>query len=139
MSRHGNRPRKRSAAPIYIFILIWILNGFWGRLFTVSGLLIALATSVGAGILIGSLINSAGKKDQRKEQPADEPAPQPKQEEPPAKSYGPEVDAIIADGKTAMKEMGRLYSSIKNTEIRKKINELMRISDKIVQDAIQDP
>ena len=38
-----------------------------------------------------------------------------------------------------MKEMGRLYSSIKNNEIRKRINELMRVSDKIVQDAIDDP
>ena len=35
--------------------------------------------------------------------------------------------------------MGRLYMSIKDTEVRKKINELMRITDKITQDAIADP
>lgn len=29
--------------------------------------------------------------------------------------------------------------SIKDTEVRKKINELMRITDKIMQDAIADP
>src|SRR5699024_9833903 len=50
-----------------------------------------------------------------------------------------EVQAIIDDGKRAMKEMGRLYSSIKSSDVRRRINELMRISDKIVQDAVDDP
>ena len=35
--------------------------------------------------------------------------------------------------------MGRLYQSIREPEIRQKINELMRITDKIIQDAIADP
>ena len=57
----------------------------------------------------------------------------------PAKSYGAEIDAIIAEGHTAQKEMGRLYASIQDESIRKKINRIMEISDKIVQDAIHDP
>ena len=61
---------------------------------------------------------------------ATEPAPD---EEKPR--YSPEVEKIIADGKLAMREMGRLYSTIEDPEVRKKINEIMRISDKIVQDA----
>ena len=55
------------------------------------------------------------------------------------KSYGPEIDPIIDEGNRALSEMGRLYMSIKDPEIRKKINELMRITDKITQDAIADP
>ncbi|MBP3538289.1 MAG: 5-bromo-4-chloroindolyl phosphate hydrolysis family protein [Oscillospiraceae bacterium] len=55
------------------------------------------------------------------------------------KSYGPEVDAILAEGNKALSEMGRLYMSIKDTEVRQKINEIMRITDKITQDAIEDP
>ena len=35
--------------------------------------------------------------------------------------------------------MGRLYMSIKDVEVRQKINEIMRITDKITQDAINDP
>ena len=35
--------------------------------------------------------------------------------------------------------MGRLYMSIKAVEVRQKINEIMRITDKITQDAIDDP
>ena len=55
------------------------------------------------------------------------------------KSYGPEVDPIIEEGNKALSEMGRLYMSIKDPEIRIKINEIMRITDKIIQDAIADP
>jgi 5-bromo-4-chloroindolyl phosphate hydrolysis protein len=68
---------------------------------------------------------------------ASQPEPEPvKKEEP---KLSPEVQAIIDDGKLAMKEMGRLYSSIKDPGVRKRINELMRVSDKIVQDAVDDP
>ena len=55
------------------------------------------------------------------------------------KSYGPEIDPIVEEGNKALSEMGRLYMSIKDPEIRVKINEIMRITDKIVQDAIADP
>ena len=55
------------------------------------------------------------------------------------KSYGPEIDPIVEEGSRAMSEMGRLYMSIKDPEVRSKINEIIRITDKITQDAIDDP
>ena len=55
------------------------------------------------------------------------------------KSYGPQVDPILKESETALKEMGRLYSSIRDPEIRSKINEIMLVTDKIAQDAIEDP
>ena len=55
------------------------------------------------------------------------------------KSYGPKVDPIIEEGNLALSEMGRLYSSIDDVEIRSKINEIMKVTDKIMQDAIEDP
>ena len=61
------------------------------------------------------------------------------QAQPVKKSYGPEVDPIVEEGNKALAEMGRLYLSIQDPEVRSKINEIMRITDKIVQDAIQDP
>ena len=64
---------------------------------------------------------------------AEQPKPAPK------KSYGPEIDPIIEEGNRALSEMGRLYMSIEDPEVKKKITELMRITDKIVQDAIADP
>ena len=55
------------------------------------------------------------------------------------KSYGPEIDPLVEEGNRALSEMGRLYMSIEEPEIRTKINEIMRITDKITQDAIDDP
>lgn len=55
------------------------------------------------------------------------------------KSYGPEIDPIVEEGNRALGEMGRLYKSIADPEVKAKINELMRITDKIKQDAIEDP
>ena len=55
------------------------------------------------------------------------------------KSYGSKIDPIIEEGNRALAEMGRLYASIQDREVRQKINEIMRITDKIMQDAIQDP
>lgn len=133
MKRRG----KRSAFPIYVFIAVWLMSSFTLPLYKLFYLIAALLASLFAAVAAGAIIASFRRKNAPESEP--ETASRPKQDEPPAKSYGPEVDAIIADGKKAMKEMGRLYSSIKSAEIRKKINELMRISDKIVQDAIQDP
>lgn len=50
-----------------------------------------------------------------------------------------QIDAIYKEGNRALSEMGRLYGSIKNAEVRSKINEIMRITDKIIQDAKADP
>ncbi|NCC69912.1 MAG: hypothetical protein EOM14_17290, partial [Clostridia bacterium] len=133
MRKRGKRP----VFPIYMFIAVWLISSFTLPLYSLFYLIAALLASLFAAVAAGAIIGSFKRKNESEPEP--EPAPSQKKAETPAKSYGPEVDAIIADGKKAMKEMGRLYSSIKNNEIRKKINELMRISDKIVQDAIQDP
>lgn len=49
------------------------------------------------------------------------------------------MDPIVKEGRMALAEMGRLYKSIEKPEIRSRINELMQITDKIIQDAIEDP
>ena len=55
------------------------------------------------------------------------------------KSYGPKVDAILEEGNKALSEMGRLYSCINDQSVKDKINEIMLITDKIMQDAKEDP
>ena len=116
-------------------------------MYELSSLLIALGLGLGVAFLVGRISGrNAARKEQESAQtvkPVDtkvrnigETA-----EEKPAekKSYGPDVDPIIEEGNRALSEMGRLYMSIQEPEIRVKINEIMRITDKIVQDAIADP
>lgn len=49
------------------------------------------------------------------------------------------VDSAIAEGSEALREMGRLYHNITDASVRGKINEIMLITDRIMQDAESDP
>ena len=50
-----------------------------------------------------------------------------------------EIEFISAESMRALSEMARLYASIPDAGIKSKINEIMRITDKIAQDAAADP
>ena len=139
------RKRRRSAAPVYTFLGIWLACYAAGMdIFTLGGILITTGVSLLASVGVSFLLKSRREKKEAElaeKAAAEEEANRKAREaaKQPASPYSPEVQEIIKDGRVAMKEMGRLYSSIQNPEIRSKINELMSVSDKIVRDAIDDP
>ena len=98
-----------------------------------------LLTAALSGLIAFLLGRSSAKKELKKKQEEEAKIREMAKAAAPKKSYGPEIDPIIAEGNRALSEMGRLYMSIKDTEVRQKINEIMRITDKITQDAIADP
>ena len=121
------RERKiKSVWPVYITAAVWVIYSLCFPLYRLQDFLICIAASFGIGLLSKLIFKPKTVK-------VAEPIP-----EPPRVSYGEEIDAIIAEGNLAQKEMGRLYSSIRNPDVREKISELMQISDKIVDDAIHD-
>ena len=141
--------RRSRASSIYSFIIAWIFFSAFFPLYEVWGLLLSLGACLGIAYLIG---RASAKKEVAKEQKEAEVKEAPKKttyqqvqeqdkQEAAAKkkSYGPKVDPIVEEGNKALAEMGRLYMSIKDPQVRGKINEIMRITDKIVQDAITDP
>ena len=161
--------RKKNGAGfsgLGVLIVLWIIFGRSGLAGLAIGGLIALSLIAILGIaalfFIFGRSNSKKQSETKTYQPT--PAVQPastvrrssnggvvrKTEERPAdvptsvsvpakKSYGPEIDPILEEGNRALSEMGRLYLSIKDPEIRGKINQIMHITDKITQDAIEDP
>lgn len=139
MSRRNKR--RRSVGFIYGFAVTWLVMAAFLPMYKLWAVITALCSS----ILVSSVIASAsGKKAQAEEEKAAaEQHEKEKQETEKAAaagtSYSPEVSAILAEGNRALSEMGRLYMSIKDPEVRGKINEIMRITDKIAQDAISDP
>lgn len=140
MSR--NRKRRSGVGAIYSFAAVWLVMAFILPLYRVWGLAITIGLSVLAAFLVGK--RSAKKQmqaeaEEQQAQAAAAAARKSAEEKAPEKSYGPEVDAILKEGNRALSEMGRLYMSIKDPEVRRKINEIMRITDKIAQDAIEDP
>ena len=132
----GRRKRRFASGPIYGFSLTWLFLSLLLPLYRIWAILLTALLSYA----VFSLIAKSSKKKQDKvieaELNNDTSAKEPKTEK---KSYGPEIDPIIEEGNRALSEMGRLYLSIKDTDVRMKINEIMRITDKITQDAIEDP
>ena len=134
MTGKGNRRIK--LAPLYGFGLSFA--GLAAAL-PMQKLWAILLTAAVSGLIAFLLGRSSAKKEQKKQQEELQKAREQAKAAAPKKSYGPEIDPIIAEGNRALSEMGRLYMSIKDVEVRKKINEIMRITDKITQDAIADP
>ena len=142
MARRNRGPGVR---PIYSFAITWIILSAFMPLYRVWGLLLTLGISSFIAYMIGR--NSAQKQTAKQETTKEQEVKKPvnkteiKSAVSPAKkkSYGPEIDPIIEEGNKALAEMGRLYQSTKDPDIRMKINEIMRITDKITQDAIADP
>ena len=144
-----NRRRRRRSGSIYSFIVTWLVLSMFFPMYELTSILTTLGLGLGVAFLFG---RAAGKHDAPQEQAREE-AQQAarktvdttvrkvgeKTQKPAKKSYGPEVDPIVEEGNKALSEMGRLYMSIKDPEVRVKINEIMRVTDKIVQDAIADP
>ena len=143
------RKRRRGMGPVGTIALIWIIFAGITSLVRLSGGLIAAGLAIMASVWAANALRRKAEKDKAEDEAipvqytevAPEPekpaAPEAPAEEP--SPYSPEVQAIIKEGRMALKEMGRLYASIPNPEIRSRINELMSVSDKIIRDAIDDP
>lgn len=133
-----NKKRKFHAGPVYGFALTWAALAFIFPMYKIFG--IALTTLL-SSLVAYIIARAAVKKDLKgaeksKDKVKVEEKSQPKAEK---KSYGPEIDPIIEESNRALSEMGRLYMSIKDSEVRQKINAVMHITDKMAQDAINDP
>ncbi len=125
-------------APFYSFAIAWVILSFIFPPYRVWGLLATAGVSTVTALIVRAVSNRKTKKTVILSPPTVEKKAVP-EVKPEAKSYGPQIDPILEEGKRALAEMGRLYSVIGNPEVKEKINEIMRITDKITQDAIEDP
>ena len=135
MSRQKNS--RTGVGAIYAFAFSWLLLSLIVPLYKVWGLLLTL----GVCCFVSFLAGRGSAKKRKAAQEAERREAEKKAAQTPAskKSYGPEVDPILEEANRALSEMRRLYTSIKDPEVRGKINEIMRVTDKIAQDAIADP
>ena len=156
--RRNHRPSPR---PIFSFAMTWLILSLFMPMYSLSGLLLSFGICGVVSYLFG---RAKGRSETQEEEAARKAAQEAAQVKPQytsqrtqqqnqpqytsqrvqqakgqKKSYGPEIDPILEEGNKALSEMGRLYMSIKEPGVRLKINELMRVTDKITQDAIADP
>ena len=133
MSKRSSKKR-RDVLPYYSFAGVWLLCACILPLYRVWAMLLTVALSGACAYFVSRRAEKAGKEEAASKKPAES-----KKAAEEKKSYGPEIDPILEDGARALGEMARIYSSVQDKEVRRKINELMRITDKITQDAIADP
>ena len=129
------RKNKFKTGPLYAFSITWLLLALALPLYRLWALLFTALVS-------GLVFYAMGKKSSvtsKDNKTSNEQAANTTTVNAQKKSYGPSIDPIVEEGNRALSEMGRLYMSIKDSEVRMKINEIMRITDKIIQDAIEDP
>ena len=136
-----NRRRRRRSGSIYSFIVTWLVLSMFFPMYELTSILTTLGLGLGVAFLFGRATGrQAAKEEQAKTQQAQSQASGRKTvdttvrkvgeaQKAPKKSYGPEVDPIVEEGNKALSEMGRLYMSIKDPEVRVKINEIMRVTD----------
>ena len=141
------RKRRRGLSPIWIFALVYLGYSLVVPLIKFSAVLIGLGIASGAAAGVAAFVKEK-LSDLAEDRDADfvpaaapqsvqEPAPEKPREEDLSR-YSPQVQAVIKDGKLAMSEMNRLFGSIRNEEVRRRVSELMVVSDKIIQDARED-
>ena len=143
MTRKDKFKRWAAVLGVGAYVGLWVLAALMGWT-TVIKILIVL-TSAGAAAGLAALILRGRAKRKARKLEREQKTQKSNQktgstvQAAAKKSYGPDIDPIIQEGNRALSEMGRLYMSIKDPEVRQKINEIMRITDKITQDAIADP
>lgn len=127
--------KKKAVKAIYGFTVAWIIAAAFLPLYRIWGLLMAAAVSAFVAYLLGR--SSVQKENNAGREQVSKSAAAPERVE--KKSYGPEIDPIVEEGNRALSEMAGYTCPSRTPRCARKINELMRITDKITQDAIADP
>ena len=137
------KKKKGSTSPIYAIGLVFLLFSILRPIFSLGRLgVAALLAAIVYGI-VRAVTGSGKEKEspvQTQKQPqqtaAQQAARKPEPEQP---KYPPAVQAIIDEGARAHSELQRLYAVIPDLSVKHKIQEIISVSDKIVEDAIHDP
>ena len=150
--------KNRPVSPIYVIAGVFVVFSLAAPIFSLLRFLLA-GILAGIGFCIARAIVGSGKKqdDSAQKDSATAAAEAKARAEAEAKreaeararekaaaeqakpKYPPEVQAIVDEGARARTELKRLYASIPDLAVKRKIAELIDVSDKIVADAVADP
>ena len=117
--------KRKSIVPVYGVAVAWVLYCAFFPLYK-TWHFIALAC---AAVLVYTVLSTLFRgKTERIEIP-----------EEPARSGDELIDALLAEGETAVSEMKRLRDSISGDTVRRKFDDIILVTDKIFKDLLDDP
>lgn len=138
--------KNKPVLPIYAIAAVWLLCSAARPISSLMRLIFVAGLSFFAYNVIKGLIGDRDEPDkspQEAEKPerAKDPVKEQTMETPkkPEPAYPPEVQAVVDEGERAHRELQHLYASIPDLAVKKKVQEIMDVSDKIIRDAIEDP
>ncbi len=114
--------RTKSVAPIYGLAGVWLVYCLFFPLYKLWHF--AILGILGAGAYALLTLIFPGKTEYVEE---------------PVTTGNPDIDALLAEGTRATSEMARLRDSIRNAEVKRKIDDIIKITDQIFKDLLHDP
>ena len=117
--------RKKSIVPAYGLAVVWLLYCFFFPLYKFWHFAVLVVLGIVAFVVLSILFPG---KTEYIEEP-----------EKPVTTGNEKIDKLMAEGVVAVNEMSRLRDSIQNDAVKKKIDEIIDITDKIFKDLIDDP
>jgi len=119
--------KKNPIAHIYAFAAVWVIWGIFLPMYALWHFGILIVISVVAGFIFAKLL--PGKTVY-----ITVPDPEPE----PFVSGNSEVDSLVSQGDTAIKEMQRLRDAIEKESIKVKVDEIIQVSRKIIDNLKED-
>ena len=117
--------KRKSIVPVYGVAAACVLYCAFFPLYKTWHFIVLACTAVIAYMLLSLLFHG---KTERIEVPAE-----------PIRSGDDNIDALLDEGGKAVSEMRRLRDSIPGEDVRKKLDEIIIVTDKIFKDLLDDP
>ena len=117
-----------SVIHIYAFAGVWVLWAIFLPMYRLAHFIGLLAVSLLTAILFRRFFPGKTKY-------VSVPEPEPE----PFSTGDPEVDGLIQEGELALSEMARLRQRIQDAQVKAKVDRIIEISRRIVQNVMEDP
>ena len=117
--------RKKSVVPVYGLAFVWLLYCLIFPLYRSLDFLFLLIVCAAAYTVLSRIF--PGKTEYIKEP------------EKPVETGNTEIDALLREGETAVSEMRAACARITDARVKKKVEEIIAVTDKIFKNLLDDP
>lgn len=134
--KNQKKKKNRSALPIYAIGVVWLL--YANKLNTFKGFVSCVIVSALTYAVLNAVFR--GKKtDEPEPQPQPETPKQPEEPKPAENAVSPELQAVIAQGQTAIADIRRLNDEIPDERMSAQIDLIERLTAQIFDCITQQP
>ena len=117
--------KKKSVIPVYGAAVVWVLYCLFFQLYKTWHFIVLACLAVLSYAVLSAIFPG---KPEHIEIP-----------EAPKRTGSEEIDALLAEGEIAVAEMYRLRDTIPGDTLKKKIEDIISVIDKIFKDLLEDP